>query len=222
MAARRGTCRIPPVAFRQTLPAFGKASIPWLLEGLLIVFSVVLGFWVNQWQQTRADREYADRVLESLHAEVRHNIGVLEPYVAMHRTWAAALNAPPETTASRSAFDVFRATRPRLPDGATSFPSLRRSSWDAAVSGDALRLIDHGAVAALSDIYRGQELVDSNILRLSNGVLNSPAIFDPVSRPQSVRLLWLTVADIQSAEVLLLDRYRRQLPTIAAAIRARP
>jgi hypothetical protein len=199
---------------------FGKASVPWLLEGLLIVFSVVLGFWVSQWQQTRADRDHADRVLESLHAEVRHNIGVLEPYVAMHRTWIAALDAP-ESTASQSAFDVFRATRPRLPDGATSFPSLRRSNWDAAVSGDALRLIDHSAVAALSDIYRVQELVDSNILRLSNGVLSSPAIFDPASRPQSVRLLWLTVADIQSAEVLLLERYRRQLPTIEAAVRRR-
>ena len=118
-------------------------------------------------------------------------------------------------------FDVFRATRPKFPDGATPFPSLRRSSWDAAVSGDALRLIDHGAVEALSDIYRGQELVDSNILRLSNGVISSPAIFDPGSRPQSVRLLWLTVADIQSAEVLLLERYRRQLPAIQAALRAR-
>ena len=199
----------------------GRASIPWFLEGLLIVFSVVLGFWVSQWQQARAERERAHDVLESLQTEVQHNVTLLESYVAMHRTWVKALAAPPTPDASQSAFDVFRATRPPLPDGATSFPSLRRSSWDAAVSGDALRLIDHAAVAALSDIYRGQELVDSNVLRLSNGVLNSPAIFDPASRPQSVRLLWLTVADIQSAEVLLLERYRRQLPAIQSALRAR-
>jgi hypothetical protein len=206
---------------RQSVRAIGTASLPWVLEGVLIVFSVVLGFWVSQWQQARADRELAHGVLESLQTEVQHNVAVLESYVPMHRTWVEALAAPRAPEAAQSAFDVFRATRPRLPDGATSFPSLRRSSWDAAVSGDTLRLIDHGAVAALSDIYRGQELVDSNILRLSNGVLSSPAIFDPASRPQSVRLLWLTVADIQSAEVLLLERYRRQLPVIRAAVGAR-
>ena len=38
------------MSFRQALPGLGKASLPWLLEGLLIVFSIVLGFWVSQWQ----------------------------------------------------------------------------------------------------------------------------------------------------------------------------
>ena len=40
--------------FRRFLPTFGKSAVPWLLEGLLIVFSVVLGFWVSQLQSARA------------------------------------------------------------------------------------------------------------------------------------------------------------------------
>ena len=65
--------------------------MPWLLEGLLIVFSVVLGFWVSQLQSARADRELAARVLTSVHDEIAHNGALLDPYVGMHRTWMDAL-----------------------------------------------------------------------------------------------------------------------------------
>jgi hypothetical protein len=206
------------VPLRHVLPRIGKAALPWALEALLIVFSVALGFWVSQLQQSRGDRELKARVLASLQQELEHNAAVLEPYVAMHRTWTEAMTKAATEPGDRAAFDVFFARRPTLPPGAnTPFPSLRRSAWDAALSGGAIRLVDHDVAENLSDVYRRQELVEANVQRLANGVLGAASTFDPASRTASVRLLWLTLADIQSAEAILLQAYRQHLPAMRAA-----
>ena len=85
------------------------------------------------------------------------------------------------------------------------------------MAGGALRLVDYEVAAALTDVYGMQELAGANLQRLANGPLATAAIYDPASRAAAVRMLWLTLADIQSAEVSLLARYRQHLPAISAA-----
>jgi hypothetical protein len=192
-----------------------------MLEGVLIVVSVLLAFAVDEFREGRANREFAARVLNGIHAEMEHNLATLEPYVPMHTEWVEALQQVDTSKGSETALDVWFATRPLLPsDRKTPFPSLRRSAWDAAVSGDALRLIDYDVAAALADVYRAQEQASANVQRLAAGALSSTATYDASMRAASVRLLWLTLADIQSAEALLLDLYRQHLPAIRTATRA--
>ena len=198
-------------------PRAGEPAIKWLLEGLLIVISVGLGFWVAQIGESRRDRDLAARALASLQAEVDHNVSLLEPMVPFHEQWLAALAAD-GAAGTRSGFDVFQSLRPPIPKPAqTPFPFLRRSAWDAAVAGGALRLIDYEVAAALSDVYRVQEIVDTNINRLASGALASADSFDPARRPETVRLLWLTLADISAAERALLELGRQHLPTLRSA-----
>jgi hypothetical protein len=206
------------VRLRKLPPGLGKAALPWLLEGLLIVFSVVLGFWVSQLQSARADRELAARVLTSVHDEVVYNVALLDPYLDMHRTWADRLKAEAVETGTQSGFDVFMQTRPPLPKAGTPFPVLRRSAWDAALAGGVIRLLDHDVAAALSDVYRRQQIVDDNIQRLARGAFVVPAMFDPASRNPSLGLIWLTMADIESSEAMLAASYRRHAPALRAAI----
>jgi hypothetical protein len=204
---------------RAFFPASGKAVVPWLLEGLLIVVSVALGFWVTQVQQGRQDRELAARVLERIEQEIVSNAKTLEPYVAMHDTWLGGLtNAQSDVDGqSQSAFDVWMNSRPPFPPGAPSpFAFLRRSAWDTALSAGIIRMIDPDRAASLSELYRAQEIATQNVERLANGVLTSSNLYDPADRRASVRLLWLTLADIQSAEVVLRDAYKEQLPKLRA------
>jgi hypothetical protein len=206
------------VRFRRFLPAFGTSALPWLFEGLLIVFSVVLGFWVSQWQGARAERETAARVLASVHEEIEHNAALLAPYVGMHRTWTDALAKEAAESGTQSAFDVFMRIRPPLPSGGTPFPVLRRSAWDAALAGGTIRLLDHDVAAALSDVYRWQQAVDDNIERLARGPFGAASTFDPASRTPSLRMLRLTMADIQYSESLFVDQYRRHAPALRGAL----
>lgn len=204
--------------FRRFVPAVSaRAAVPWLLEGLLIVFSVVLGFWVSQLQSARADRDLAARVLTGIHDEIAHNIALLDPYLAMHASWSATLGKEAAETGTQAAFDVFMRVRPPVPSAGTSFPVLRRSAWDAALAGGLIRLVDHDLAAALSEIYRRQQLVDENIQRLAQGALGQASTFDPANRTPSLRLLWLTMLDIQSAEEILAATYRRHMPAVRAA-----
>lgn len=204
--------------FRRFLPTFGKSAVPWLLEGLLIVFSVVLGFWVSQLQSARADRDTAARVLASVHEEIERNAAVLAPYVGMHGAWTDALKKEAAESGTQSAFDVFMQVRPPLPANGTPFPVLRRSAWDAALAGGTIRLLDHDVAAALSGVYRWQQVVDDNVQRLAQGPFVAASTFDPASRTPSLRMLWLTMADIQTSEEFLVAEYRRHAPALRAAI----
>ena len=211
------------MGIQSTIARTGKTPPQWLLEGLFIVVSVALGFGVAQYGEHRSNRELAARVLTNLQRELEHNLALLEPMVPVHRQWVEALDKADTSDASQSGLDLYFATRPALPKGAPSpFPFLRRSAWDAAVSGGALRLIDYDVATALSEIYRVQEISTDNVERLAKGPLSATDTFDPARRVASVRLLWMTTLDIESAEVLLLELYRQHLPTIrAAAGRAR-
>jgi hypothetical protein len=202
------------------MPKLGKTAAHWLLEGFFIVVSVGLGFGVAQYRESRANHELAGRVLKSLQAEVEHNLETLAPLVPIHRAWMDALDKVDVSKSTRSGLDLYFDTRPKLPESAkANFAFLRRSAWDAAVSGGALRLIDFDVAAALSDIYVTQEIATSNVGRLVNGPFSSTATFDPANRAASARMLWLTMADIQSSEEILVDLYRKHLPAIRAAAR---
>jgi hypothetical protein len=183
----------------------------------LIVVSVALGFAVARFGEYRDDHQFAARMLTSIEAELRHNAAILEPIVPFHSKWVGDL-ARADVSSSQSGLDMYFATRPELPaDAKSPFPFLRRSAWDAALAGGALRLIDYDVTTALSEIYRMQEIATENVDRLATGALSTTATYDPASRVASVRLLWLTLADIASAEAILLDLYRRHLPGIERA-----
>jgi hypothetical protein len=202
---------MPPVTPARRLPH-------WLLEGAFIVVSVLLGFAVAEYGDYRKDRELTVRVLAGLRAEIEHNLSEVEPMVPVHLKWIEAMSQAnaPDTYAGKTALDVFLATRPKLP-GNRSFLFLRRSAWDAAISGGALRLVDYDTSAALSEIYRVQEIASANVDRLVNGPLSQTTTVDPETRVVAVRLMLLTLGDIQSAEAVLLDLYRQHLPAIRAA-----
>ena len=152
------------------MPKIGKTAVHWLLEGFFIVVSVGLGFGVAQYRESRANHELAIRVLKSLQAEVEHNLATLAPFVPIHRAWTDALEKADVSKSTQSGLDLYFDTRPKLPAGAkSSFAFLRRSAWDAAVSGGTLRLIDFDVAAALSEIYRLQEIATGNVDRLAKG-----------------------------------------------------
>ncbi|HET9424507.1 MAG TPA: hypothetical protein VFO55_03975 [Gemmatimonadaceae bacterium] len=197
-------------------PASRKLPVAWLLEGLLIVVSVLLAFAVDEYRETRANRDQARRALTGIAAEIEHNLGTLEPFLPSHAAWRDALSGGAPGKAGATGLDVWFATRPPI-EGRTPFPLLRRSAWDAAIASGALRFVDFGVASALADVYGMQDQTMANVQRLASGPLSSITTYDPASKNASVRLLWLTLADIQSAEQLLVGLYRQHLPRVREA-----
>jgi hypothetical protein len=198
----------------------------WLFEVGIIMASVALGYGAARFEEYQSNRGLADQALAALSSEVEHNRRQLEPMVPMHAAWVSALEHAQQAdagTRNRAALDVWFAARPEFPEGArSSFPLLQRSAWDAALSSGALRFFDYDLAKALADVYRMQETATDNVDRLAQGALSEVAIYDPASRPAAVRLLWLTLADILSAEVLLLELYDLHMPALQAIAPRKP
>jgi hypothetical protein len=198
-----------------------KTALNWLLEGLLIVVSVVLGFAVAEYGERRQERQLAARVLEGLRDEIVYNAAQLEPALQKHLAWQDAIEqwfddntkTPPNHLAAR---DAFITTMPGFnPKGDLNsfelpFPILRSAAWDTAVSTGALRLIDYEVTAALSEIYGWQEA-------LPPIPTDDTAFFDPAQLiPATIRTSFAMDALIIS-ENALLNLYKKHLPAVRAA-----
>jgi hypothetical protein len=193
-----------------------KIAADWLLEGLFIVISVLLGFGVAQYGENRANRTLAERALTSLQAELEYNLAAVEPYVAFHRAYVDALAKVNAVDNGESGFQIYLKVRPALPPNSeTDVPLPRRAAWDAAVSSGALRWIDYDLVAGLSEIYQMQEHLGAAVGRIP---VSSPAFFDPANGNASVRLSQAALSEVTWAEQSLVALYRRQLPALRASI----
>jgi hypothetical protein len=208
------------------VPKIGQTLGHWLLEGLFIVISVALGFWVAQAREERQSHELAARVLKGLETEVQYNLATLEPFIVIQQKWLEAMEKLgtatdrqtgfPVCPTSSTACGVFFATRPDLGDLKTSFPLFRRAAWDTALSTGAMRLLNYDLAAGLSEIYQMQERFMHN---LENVGVSSTELFNPADREAAVRKQYMAMVELQYDErQLLLPLYRKYQPLITAAI----
>ena len=196
----------------------------WLLEGVLIVLSVALGFAVAEYGQSRQEREMERRVLRGLQEEIEFNLKALEPAHAKHERWAQGLTnwlnthaTPGAVTTGLTARHAFLQTWPDVdltrPDRIeVPFPTLRRVAWDTAVSTGALRLIDYDVAAALAEIYQWQDA-----LPLGGIPTGQVEFFDPAHHVPSTLQTSFAMEALVLSERELIDLYRRHLPTVRAA-----
>lgn len=208
-----------PLEVHAHAPAAGRPLIHWLLEGLLIVISVALGFWLAQLGESRENQALAERVLEGLQAELEYNLAITEPQITHHRKWIVALERSDATSRGKTGFEVFLATRPDLPaDIRTNFPIVRRAAWDAALSTGALRLIDYDLAAGLSEIYGMQEYLGTVVGRIP---FSSSSFFEPGSLAASTQQVRSAMQEAAWAEETLVGLYRQQLAVIRDAASGR-
>jgi hypothetical protein len=195
----------------------GNGLAPWLLEGLFIVISVLLGFAAAQYGESRADRELAQRALTNLQTELEFNLALVEPYIEFHRAHLRAIAQLKLDDTVESGFQVVMRVRPELPrDARADNPLVRRAAWDAASSSGALRLIDYDLIARLSEIYQMQDHLGEAVRRIP---MSSPAFFNPRERDPSIHLTRMALNETLWSEQSLVELYRKHLPALQAAAR---
>jgi hypothetical protein len=185
-----------------------------LLEGALIVLSVVLGLALNEWRQDRADAALARTVLANFRNEMQRNLAVLEKAQPSHaefaRRLAAAASRPrPE----RTAFEVFVA---EMPEGGLGGEPLGEAAWETASSTGALRLLPYETAARISDVYVLQRTsIGPTTQRTLDRVL-APENFDPARKAVMIRTVQMLMNELSTQEAYLIGRYRRALRELPA------
>jgi hypothetical protein len=185
-------------------------------EAVLIVVSVALGFAVNEWRQSVADRELATRVIRNVRAEVEHNLAAIAPQVKRHQTIIKALTS---TTGrdGQTAWDVLVESLPDRQGFGLAPP--RQAAWDAAVSSGAFRLIDYDLAAIISEIYVMQERIYGSLTDRVVAAIYTTEMFDPATRSRALPVLRMVLTEMEGNERYVLELYEKHLPALRAAAR---
>ncbi|NNF58077.1 MAG: hypothetical protein HKN04_07525 [Rhodothermaceae bacterium] len=186
------------------------------IETLAIFFSVLLGFAVTEWRQTRGNATLRQEALENFYAELQANQREVEARLPYHREVAAALDSLIRGPVPASLQDAlgqvgFRGTR---------FALLRETALRTAEVTGALGLLDFETAQALVTTYILQEDLNS----VNEGVLG--AVFNPATfaseNTRSVLTSLLAYFDIVvEYETNLLQVYADVLPLLEREVGGR-
>lgn len=194
-----------------SLPSwFGRA----LVEGVLIVFAVVLGFLVNEWREDVADRRAAEAAMGRVVAEIEANIEALEAVAGYHEEVVerigarlAELEASPEG-AEGVLFDEF----PRVLPRGVNAPGLSRFAWEHAQQHGRLNVLPYARVSEVARIYEMQANgVESTWRQIVELLFAGPEIMRPQDLGPSLRFTQIGFTELASQERFLIGQYERLL-----------
>lgn len=124
-----------------------------LVQSVMIVLSILLALWVDEWKQHRAEQQLVDVSLTNFLHEVQQNEARLDDILPYHRAMrsivkeletAKSVNTPAEFE-SAIGLDGMRP------------PFLLTTAWQTALATGALQKMDYETVSALSLTYTLQD-----------------------------------------------------------------
>jgi hypothetical protein len=187
-----------------------------LAESVLIVFSVLLALWVDQW---REDRELAREVREAREAfanEMRGNRDLLtkDPYHNHHKAmWAhyrALAQAADAQDGARSA-ELDKLTLAQFSNGVWPTP-LRDAVWRSLSQSEILRHMRRSEVFLLADAYQEQERLERwHNRHFDASTVPTAETNNPEYRRSKIHATRSYLADVVAAEQRLLKRYEEVL-----------
>ncbi len=204
------TASTPPLP-----PWFGRA----LVEGLLIVFAVVLGFIVNEWREDVADRRAAEAAVVRVVAEVETNIAALEAVVGYHEEVVerigvrlAAIDAG-ESPADGVLFEEVMT----IMDRGVNAPGLSRFAWEHAQQHGRLNVLPYARVAVIARVYEMQANgVESTWRQIVELLFSGPQIMRSQDLASSLRFTQIGFTELASQERFLISQYERLLEELRA------
>ena len=204
------------------MPSSSSPVSAWLgravVEGALIVFAVVLGFVVNEWRETVADRQAAREAMVRVAAELEDNAAQLEAVVVYHEEVVsriaerlAEIEAADEPVTGIT-FDEF----PRVLPRGINAPGLSDFAWSHAQQHGQLDVLPYELVASTARIYEMQASgVESTWRQIVDLLFSGPNIMREQEIAPSLRFTQIGFSELASQERFLLDHYRRQLDVLA-------
>ena len=181
---------------------FGPAAGRLLVEMGMIVFSILLALWVNEWRDHRANRELADAAVRNIRLEVVRNREAVARALPGHR----------------ALLEEVRRAEGELEHGAETVrlnavlepPTVLHTAWDTASTTGALAHMDYGQVLELADLYSGQDWLKRLEDRLLGSITSNEA-----DRLRRVRGLESSLRNYVDMEESLEKAYDQELSRLS-------
>jgi hypothetical protein len=124
-----------------------------LVQSIMIVLSILLALWVDEWKQQHAERQLAQVSLSNFLHEVQQNQARLDDILPYHTGMRSMVKELESAHSIRTPTDFQSAVGL---DGLRP-PFLLATAWQTAVATGALQHIDYETVSALSLTYTLQD-----------------------------------------------------------------
>lgn len=184
------------------------------MEMFVIVASVLLALTVNEWWESREDRQRAREAREQFRAEILRNRAEVEDALRYHRSVRERLGSLVEELGSGAPYDVDERGSP-LPRGFRP-PVLRETAWRTAMATRALQELEYVTVTRISDAYTMQRLLTEQFDRILRGFMR-PESFATDRPLELFRFLLVSLTDVVAMEAETMSAYGRALEALGAA-----
>lgn len=192
---------------------FGRAVV----EGLLIVFAVVLGFIVNEWREDVADRRAAADAMNRVVAEIEGNIAQLEAVVVYHEEVVQRIDvrlAEIEASETPVLGTMFGQIDQIMPRGINA-PGLSRFAWDHAQQHGRLDVLPYEVVAETARIYDMQDNgVESTWRQMVGLLFAGPEVMVEKDLRPSLRFTQIGFVELAGQERYLIQQYEALLEVL--------
>ena len=174
-----------------------------LFESALIVFSILLALAVNQWADSRKQRQLTDRALTAIHSEIAQNADRIRERRPYHVSLESELKRADSTGNVHRYSDLKHAA----PDwSGFENPELDATAWQSAMTLGVAPNLGFDTLQTLSRMYGLQARFDQ---------YNSAAIptfdFSDEAMHSTIRRMYVYVVTMRTNEDTLLNRYTAAL-----------
>jgi hypothetical protein len=166
-----------------------------LLESSMIVFSILLALWVNDWQQDQQNEKLTAQSLVNFLKEIQRNEAWLEDVAPFHQGLATALKQQIGANTIRSRAELLDMVGP---DGVRP-PDLLDTAWQTAIATGALTHMDYTTVSALSLTYSQQARFREDVRARLPNALRTGDVRDE-DAPAAARSVELYLEDVTGNE----------------------
>ena len=190
----------------------GKNTIAikeYIMQCLLIVFSVVLGLYLSERIEERKTRQESEELLTTIKAEVKDNMGLLEKWAPYHQDIYKNLDSLKENEAFIAAFinDKSILFEKLLTRGTLMGRSPANDAWDIAKSHPLIMNIEHEQLIILSKVYKQQKGTFEPMYKMGD-IFNSKDVNKEQDAKLNLELLSDHFHELVAREIELIRYYK--------------
>jgi len=182
----------------------------YLPQVFLIVFSVVLGMYLNQKMLERNDRKKADKLLSMVEAEVKSNQRILKDWYPYHQRMYQKLDSLKDDSNFIKDFQKDKNVlfEKLLTRGSFMKESLSDASWEVTKLNPVVSEISFDKMNILTKVYNQQKGTFEPMHKMFD-LLSKPFINTPKNAKENLNLISGFVRELAAREAQLLYYYKK-------------
>ncbi|WP_444924059.1 hypothetical protein ACJJH9_01525 [Microbulbifer sp. DLAB2-AF] len=188
-------------------PKIGKL----FFDSFLIVFSVLLALFLNEYRETSKEEKEKERALQMVQIELKNNLKTLNELHFYHKTVLKNYETALEGGDVIMSYNEQRSLINQLmPNGITQ-KVLDDSAWETIKQSSVSSNLDINKIFALSKLYKIQKLGVNTTLKHISTNLNSQKIFNEPNSRKALFLVKNQFEELVSQEVFLIGIYNKTI-----------